>query len=67
MRIASLAVALLALATLVPAFAEAIPTGSSRAASLRCVQYAMVREHHHNPNGWPTDCAQELWPQSKKG
>ena len=41
---------ILALAATAPAFAENASTGSSRVASLRCVQFAMVREHHQNPH-----------------
>jgi hypothetical protein len=67
MRITSVVVAVLALAVTLPAFAETTPTGPARVASLRCVQFAMVREHRHNPNGWPTDCSAQLRPQSKKG
>ncbi len=67
MRILSSVVAIfLAVGATVPASAENMPSGSVRFASLRCVQFAMVREHHHNPNGWPTDCGAQL-PQPKKG
>jgi hypothetical protein len=58
--------AILALAATVPASSQSVSTGS-HVASLRCVQFAMVREHRHNPAGWPTDCDSRLWPQSKKG
>jgi hypothetical protein len=64
MRISSVIVAILGLAVMVPALAQTTPNGPAGAASLRCVQFAMVREHRHNPNGWPTDCVQ---PQSPKG
>jgi hypothetical protein len=67
MRITSVVVAILALAVTVPALAETTPIGPARVASLRCVQFAMVREHRHNPNGWPTDCGAQLSPQSRKG
>jgi hypothetical protein len=68
MRILSPVIAIiLAVAATLPAFAESTPAGSSHIASLRCVQFAIVREHHHNPAGWPTDCDSALWPQSKKG
>jgi hypothetical protein len=67
MRILSSVVAIfVAVGATAPAFAENMPSGSARFASLRCVQFAMVREHHHNPNGWPTDCGAQL-PQPKKG
>jgi len=67
MRIFSSVIALiLALAATAPAFAENAPIGSPRIASLRCIQFAMVREHHHNSTGWPTDCGAQL-PQPKKG
>jgi hypothetical protein len=64
MRITSAVLAVLALAVTLPAFAQTTPNGPARVASLRCVQFAMVREHRHNPNGWPTDCAPL---QSRKG
>jgi hypothetical protein len=68
MRIFSLAVAvILAVAASVPASAEDTPTGSPKVASLRCVQFAMVREHHHSPAGWPTDCGSQMRSQPKKG
>jgi hypothetical protein len=68
MRIFSLAVAIiLAVAVSVPASAENAPAGSPKVASLRCVQFAMVREHHHSPAGWPTDCGSQMRPQPKKG
>jgi hypothetical protein len=60
MRITSVVVAVLAFAVTLPALAEITPTGPARVASLRCVQFAMVREHRHNPNGWPTDCSAQL-------
>jgi hypothetical protein len=67
MRISSSVIAvILAVAATAPAFAESTPTGSSRVASLRCVQFAMVRDHHHNAIGWPTDCGVQL-PEPKKG
>jgi hypothetical protein len=67
MRILSSVVAIfLAVGATAPAYAENMPSGSARVASLRCVQFAMVREHHHNPNGWPTDCGAQL-PPPKKG
>jgi hypothetical protein len=67
MRIFSSVIAvILALAATAPTFAEDASTVSSRVASLRCVQFAMVREHHHNSTGWPTDCGAQL-PEPKKG
>jgi hypothetical protein len=67
MRILSSVVAIfLAVGATAPAFAVDMPSGPVRVASLRCVQFAMVREHHHNPNGWPTDCGAQL-PPPKKG
>jgi hypothetical protein len=67
MRFTSIIVAVLGLALMVPALAQTAPNGPARIASLRCVQFAMVRDHHHNPNGWPTDCGAELSSQSRKG
>lgn len=67
MRILTPVIAIMAIAATFPAFAQSIPAGSSHIASLRCVQFAMVREHRHNPAGWPTDCDLRLWPQSKRG
>jgi hypothetical protein len=68
MRITSLAIAvILAVAAGLPAFAENAPANSLHVVSLRCVQFAMVREHHHNPSGWPTDCGSQMRSRLKKG
>lgn len=68
MRITSLAIAvILAAAASVPAFAENAPADSRNVVSLQCVQFAMVRGHHHNPTGWPTDCGTQMSSQLKKG
>jgi hypothetical protein len=68
MRIISLAIAvILALAGSVPAFADNAPADSPNFASLRCVQFAMVRDHRHGTAGWPTDCGSPMRSQPKKG
>jgi hypothetical protein len=68
MRIFSLAIAVtLAVVVSVAASAENVPTGSLKVASLQCVQFAMVRDHHHSAAGWPTDCGFQMRSQPKKG
>ena len=67
-RILSLAIAVtLAVAVSAAASAENVPTGSLKIASLQCVQFAMVRDHHHSIAGWPTDCGFQMKSQQKKG
>jgi hypothetical protein len=68
MRILSLAIAVtLAVVVSVAASAENVPTGSLKIASLQCVQFAMVRDHHHSIAGWSTDCGFQMKSQPKKG
>jgi hypothetical protein len=66
MRIPSLAIAVTVAAS-AAASAENMPTGSLKVASLQCVQFAMVRDHHHGAAGWPTDCGFQMRSQPKKG
>jgi hypothetical protein len=66
MRIFTLAtVGILAAVVSVPASAANEPTGSPRVTSLRCKQFAMVREHHHSPIGWPKGCRSKVRPPLK--
>ena len=68
MRILSLAIAVtLAVAASAAASAENMPTGSLKVASLQCLQFAMVRDHHHSAAGWPTDCGFHMRSQPTKG
>src|ERR1022692_1320078 len=68
MRIFSLAITvILAAAASGRASAENMPTSSPNVASLRCVQFAMVREHHHGAAGWPTDCGSQMSSRPRRG